>query len=79
MTEQFPEGGERIAREYGAKVLGSLPLSLAIREQTDAGNPRVVAAPDSPETATYLAIADGILAGLGGEPQTIPEIVVSND
>ncbi len=73
------EGGERIASEYGVNVLGSLPLSLAIREQTDSGRPTMEGAPDSPEAATYLAIADGVLAGLGGEAPAMPEIVISND
>ena len=73
------EGGEKIAQEYGTRVLGSLPLSLAIREQTDAGKPTVVSAPDSPEAQTYLDIADKVMAGLGGEQPAMPEIVISND
>lgn len=73
-------GGQRIAAEYGVNLLGSLPLSLAVREQTDAGRPTVVAAPDSPEARAYLDIADGILAGLaGGEAPGAPEIVISDD
>ena len=32
-------GGERMAREYGVDVLGSLSLKLQIREQTDSGRP----------------------------------------
>ncbi len=72
-------GGERIASEYGVTLLGSLPLSLAVREQTDAGIPTVAAAPDSAEAASYLAIADGILNGLSGESPAAPEIVISKD
>ena len=34
-------GGERVAREYGVPLLASLPLTLAIREQTDVGTPRL--------------------------------------
>ena len=73
------EGGERIAAEYGVSLLGSLPLSLAVREQTDAGHPTVVAAPDSAEAAAYLGIADGILAGLDGDAAVMPDILVSDD
>ena len=73
------EGGARIAAEYGVEVLGSLPLSMTIREQTDSGRPTVVAAPESPEALVYLAIADGILEALEGERQSGPEIVISND
>jgi len=74
------EGGERIAAEYGVELLGSLPLDLSIREQTDSGRPTVVAAPDSPIAAVYREIAGKILKTLGdGGDRTMPEIVVSND
>ncbi len=73
------EGGERIAGEYGVDLLGSLPLALSIREQTDSGQPTVVAAPDSPEAVTYVEIAQKIQAGLGGESPAGPEIIISND
>ncbi len=73
------EGGERIAAEYGVELLGSLPLALSIREQTDSGRPTVVAAPDSTEAASYLAIADRVAAALSGAPSGGPEIVISND
>jgi ATP-binding protein involved in chromosome partitioning len=74
------DGGERIAREYGVPLLGSLPLALSIREQTDGGNPTVVAEPDSAITAIYLQIAERIAASLGGGgDRVMPEIVISND
>jgi ATP-binding protein involved in chromosome partitioning len=46
-----------MGREYDVEVLGSLPLDIRIREQTDAGRPTVVAEPDSAIAATYKAIA----------------------
>ena len=73
------EGGERIAGEYGVDLLGALPLALSIREQTDSGRPTVVSAPDSPEAATYLAIAEKIRDALGDEKPSGPEIIISND
>ena len=74
------DGGERIAREYGVELLGSLPLDLTIREQTDGGKPTVVAAPDSANTATYRQIADKIAAQLAsGTERSMPEIVISDD
>lgn len=75
------DGGARIAAEYGVELLGSLPLDLSIREQTDGGRPTVIAVPDSPITAVYREIADkiaGILGGDGGD-RTMPEIVINND
>jgi ATP-binding protein involved in chromosome partitioning len=74
------EGGRRIAEEYGVELLGALPLDPAIREQTDAGRPTVVSAPDSEATAVYRQIADRVrsrLEGAGG--RAAPEIVITND
>ena len=75
------EGGERIAAEYGVPLLGSLPLALSIREQTDSGCPTVVAEPDSDNTAIFRDIAGKIAASLagGGGDRSRPEIVISND
>ncbi len=76
-------GGQLIAAEYGVTLLGSLPLSLAIREQTDAGRPTVVADPDSPATAIYMQIASGVQAALAaggdGAEHRFPEIDISDD
>jgi ATP-binding protein involved in chromosome partitioning len=74
------EGGQRIAAEYGVELLGSLPLDPVIREQTDSGQPTVVAAPEGAIAGIYREIADGIRAGLeGGRDRAAPEIVISND
>ena len=78
------EGGERIAKEYGVPLLASLPLALSIREQTDMGNPTVVADPDSDAAASYLAAARAIIdrlsdsADAGGVRQ-VPNITISDD
>ena len=38
-SSSFGEGGgQKIAAEYEAELLGSLPLALKIRQQTDEGN-----------------------------------------
>ena len=50
-------GAQRMQREHGVAVLGSLPLDISIREQTDSGRPTVVAAPDSAVALAYKAIA----------------------
>jgi ATP-binding protein involved in chromosome partitioning len=50
-------GAERMSKEYGVEVLGSLPLDIRIREQTDSGRPTVVAEPDGAIAAAYRAIA----------------------
>jgi ATP-binding protein involved in chromosome partitioning len=50
-------GGETMCKDYNVDLLGSLPLDIRIREQTDNGKPTVVAEPDSLIAATYKAIA----------------------
>jgi ATP-binding protein involved in chromosome partitioning len=50
-------GGERMAREYGVRLLGELPLDAHIREETDGGRPTVVAAPDSARAKAYFEMA----------------------
>ncbi len=76
-------GGERIAKEYGVSVLGSLPLSLSIREQADGGKPTVAAEPDSDIAATYRQVARRAAAGLAGMAQgggeAFPSISIVND
>jgi ATP-binding protein involved in chromosome partitioning len=76
-------GGDRIAADYGVPLLASLPLALSIREQTDAGNPTVVAEPDSPVTGLYLAaaqmVAEALAAGNDSAVRQFPDIKISDD
>jgi ATP-binding protein involved in chromosome partitioning len=51
------DGGKRVAEKYGVDVLGSLPLTMSIREQADSGCPTVVADPDGEVATTYRSIA----------------------
>ena len=55
-------GAEAAAREMGIPFLGRLPLSLAIREASDAGDPP--AASEGPEAQAFAAIAAQLLAAL---------------
>ena len=50
-------GGLRMAEQYGVSLLASLPLDIRIREQTDGGQPTVVAEPDSQIGRAYLEMA----------------------
>lgn len=76
-------GGDRMAKEYGVTVLGSLPLSLNIREQADGGKPTVAAEPDSDITALYRQIARRAAAELAkmakGAAGAFPKISIVND
>jgi ATP-binding protein involved in chromosome partitioning len=51
------DGGRKMAEQYDVDYLGALPLSLAIREQADAGRPTVVSDPDGDVAAIYRAVA----------------------
>jgi ATP-binding protein involved in chromosome partitioning len=55
-------GAEAAAAEMGVPFLGRLPLSLAIREASDAGNPP--AASKGPEADAFAAIAAKLLAAV---------------
>ncbi|MBV6425478.1 MAG: Iron-sulfur cluster carrier protein [Steroidobacteraceae bacterium] len=75
-------GGDEMAREYGVTLLGRLPLDARIREEADGGRPTVVAAPESPRAAAYLAMARrtaGALALRAGDHGAgFPKIVVED-
>jgi ATP-binding protein involved in chromosome partitioning len=74
-------GGERMAAEYGVPLLGSLPLDIRIREQTDGGRPTVVADPEGRIARAYHEIARRTAARLAaGEGATaFPSISASDD
>ncbi|MEN8914826.1 MAG: Mrp/NBP35 family ATP-binding protein [Alteriqipengyuania sp.] len=62
-SDPFGSGGvERAAGRLDLPFLGRIPLSLAIREASDAGTP--IALGDTPEGAAYRAIADRIYEAL---------------
>jgi ATP-binding protein involved in chromosome partitioning len=77
------QGGDRISKDYGVPLLASFPLTLSIREQTDAGRPTVVAAPQSPEAKLYLDAAAAVREALAAQEDNgvrqFPEIKISDD
>jgi ATP-binding protein involved in chromosome partitioning len=82
-SEIFSHGGARAtAQKFGVDFLGEIPLDLAIREQTDAGRPPVVAEPDGPQAQAYLQLARLVMAKLtpAGEAgrKPFPKIVFEN-
>ncbi len=76
-------GGARIAEAYGVELLGALPLHVTIREQTDAGKPTTVAAPESDVTLIYRDIARKVGALLSVQAKNyanaMPEIIIRSD
>lgn len=63
----FGHGGARAeAERIGVPFLGEVPLTMAIRELSDAGTPITVADPDGPQAVAYREIAAAVWAGLAG-------------
>jgi ATP-binding protein involved in chromosome partitioning len=66
-SDIFGHGGARHeAERLGVPFLGEVPLHIAIRETSDAGNPVVVSEPDGPHAAIYRAIAGHVREQLKG-------------
>jgi ATP-binding protein involved in chromosome partitioning len=76
-------GGARMCADFGVPFLGKLPLTMAIREQTDSGKPTVVAEPDGPVAAIYKDIARKIAVQVAEKAKDMtskfPSIVIKND
>ncbi len=75
-------GGERMCADYNTELLGSLPLDIRIREQTDSGKPTVVADPDGQIAKVYKQIARRIAVKVAQMAQdrsaVFPKVVVQN-
>jgi ATP-binding protein involved in chromosome partitioning len=73
-------GGEQLAADCGVALLGRIPLDAAIRAQTDAGRPPVIADPDGAMAARYVQIARRAAVVLARRPldhkHKFPKIVV---
>ena len=61
------DGGKRMAAQYGVPYLGALPLTMAIRQQTDSGTPTVAAEPDGEIAALYKAVARQVAVVVAGK------------
>ena len=79
-TDIFAHGGAQSeAKRLGVPFLGEVPLTLAIRETSDAGKPVVVSAPASPAADAYRAMAAKAWAELERDKKTAraaPRIVM---
>jgi ATP-binding protein involved in chromosome partitioning len=83
MEHIFGEGGgARMSKDYNVDLLGSLPLDIRIREQSDSGKPTVVSDPEGQVTQIYKNIARKVAAKIAKQSQDrshmFPKIVVQN-
>ena len=77
------DGGKRMAAQFKVPYLGALPLTMAIREQTDSGTPTVVADPDGEVAGLYKALARQVAVEVAGKARDFsakfPTISVSKN
>ncbi len=73
----FGHGGARAeAERIGVPFLGEVPLTIAIRETSDAGTPVVVSDPEGPQAKVYRDIAGRVWQQVTGRPyRAAPAIV----
>lgn len=75
-------GAAAMCKDYNVDLLGSLPLDIKIREQSDSGTPTVTAEPDSQIAKTYKEIARTIGIKLSQQAldhsSKFPNIVIQN-
>jgi ATP-binding protein involved in chromosome partitioning len=73
----FGHGGAKAeAERIDVPFLGEVPLTIAIRELSDAGTPIVVADPQSPQALVYRDIATKVWASVSAGPQrAAPRII----
>jgi ATP-binding protein involved in chromosome partitioning len=69
-------GARREAERIGVPFLGEVPLTMAIRETSDAGTPVVVSEPESVVAKVYRDIAERVWAGLSEKPQRAAPAIV---
>ncbi|MFL5818018.1 MAG: Mrp/NBP35 family ATP-binding protein [Conexibacter sp.] len=55
-------GGQLLADELDVPLLGKVPLTMALREQADAGTPLVFSDPDDPAAQAIRQTARGVIA-----------------
>jgi ATP-binding protein involved in chromosome partitioning len=80
-SEIFSHGGARAtAEKLGVGFLGEIPLAADSRATSDAGEPIVIARPDSPHAAAYRGIAQQVMhlchAARDGAGRQAPNIVM---
>jgi len=65
-------GGQRLADELGVPLLGSIPLQPRLAELADAGQPILVAEPESPASAALRSVAQELQQKTAGRGMALP-------
>jgi ATP-binding protein involved in chromosome partitioning len=72
-------GGRAVAGDYETELLGQLPLTLQLREQSDAGTPIVIADPDAVTSVTIREVAGKVQTFVEKNVMKAPVINIFND
>jgi ATP-binding protein involved in chromosome partitioning len=77
------EGGQRLSRDYGVPLLGSLPLQARVCAHSDGGTPTVIADPDGEAAQLFASVAlraaGELAAGARDFSHLFPNITVEED
>jgi ATP-binding protein involved in chromosome partitioning len=69
-------GGQELADELDVPLLGSVPLTMPLREHADSGTPLVIADPDDPAAQAIRQVARGLIAIAPAAPVQLPVLPV---
>jgi ATP-binding protein involved in chromosome partitioning len=69
-------GGQELADELDVPLLGKVPLTMPLREQSDGGVPLVIEDPDDPASQAIHRIARGLIAMAPYELPVLPLVEV---
>ena len=70
-------GGQELADELDVPLLGRVPLTMPLREQSDGGVPLVIEDPDDPASQAIHQIARGLIAMTPYELPVLPLVEVT--
>jgi ATP-binding protein involved in chromosome partitioning len=70
-------GGQELADELDVPLLGRVPLTMPLREQSDGGVPLVVEDPDDPASQAIRQVARGLIAMAPFELPVLPLVEVA--
>ena len=68
----LPGGGQRLADEIGVPLLGTVPLQPQLAALADAGQPILIAQPDSPAAVSLREIAETLQQKTAGRSASLP-------
>ena len=69
-------GGQELADELDVPLLGKVPLTMPLREQSDCGLPLVIENPDDAASQSIRQVARGLIAMLPASLPVLPLVEV---